>query len=259
MNIVVLMAGDGSRFKEIGYPIPKPFIEVGDKHILEWTTRSLPFIKHYGQSDVEKTYNLTFAVRSEHEKTFEVTPRLKKIYGEDIKIKSFDELTRGNLETAYLTCKDLDQDEDILILDSDNSYNGSNFLNFLSMFKDKYENFASVCYFEPLDNSYKWCFAVKEGNRVKNLLEKDEKAISLGGSPMVGTFYYNKTSLFTEVARFILGQNKKVRGEFYMSQSIQCLIDNGIPVFGAAVDSVKPLGTPEDIVKIRDTEYENMY
>ena len=73
------------------------------------------------------------------------------------------------------------------------------------------------------------------------------------------TFYYNKVSLFLEVAEFILGQNKKVRGEFYMSQSIQCLIDNGIKVFGCEVAGVKPLGTPEDIVKIRDSEYENMY
>ena len=127
------------------------------------------------------------------------------------------------------------------------------------MFKNKYENFASICYFEPLDNSYKWCFAIKEGNRIKNLLEKDEKAISLGGKPMVGTFYYNKNRLFTEVAKFILGQEQTIQGEFYMSQSIQCLIDNGLPVFGALVDSVKPLGTPEDIIKTRDMEYENMY
>ena len=44
-----------------------------------------------------------------------------------------------------------------------------------------------------------------------------------------------------------------------MSQSIQCLIDNGLPVFGALVDKVRPLGTPEDIIKNREAEYENMY
>ncbi len=259
MNIVVLMAGEGSRFKEIGYPLPKPFIEVGDKHILEWTTKSLPFIKHYGKSKIDIPYNLTFAIRTEHEDQFQIISRLKKIYGEDINIKIFDKLTQGNLETAYLTCQDLDQTKEVLILDSDNAYDGSNFLNFLNMFKNKYEDFATICHFQPLDNSHKWCFAIKQGNKVKDLLEKDERAISLGGQPMVGTFYYNKTSLFTEVSEFILGQNKKIRGEFYMSQSIQCLIDNGINVFGCEVADVKPLGTPEDIVKIRDNEYESMY
>lgn len=259
MNIVVLMAGEGSRFKEVGYPLPKPLIEVGDKHILEWTTRSLPFIKHYKESSIDKNYTLTFAIRTEDDKSFQITDRLKNIYGDDINTISFDKLTRGNLETAYLTCKDLNPDEEILILDSDNAYNGSNLLNFLDMFKNKYENFASICYFEPLDNSRKWCFATREGNRVKTLLEKDETAISKGGKPMVGTFYYNKNSLFTEVAKFILGQGQTVRGEFYMSQSIQCLIDNGLPVFGTLVDNVRPLGTPGDIIKNREAEYENMY
>ena len=113
MNIVILMAGEGARFKEIGHPLPKPFIEVGDKHIVEWTTKSLPFIKHYGKSEVDIPYNLTFAIRTEHEEQFEVTSRLKKIYGDDIRIKLFDKLTQGNLETAYLVCQELDQTQEV--------------------------------------------------------------------------------------------------------------------------------------------------
>ena len=259
MNIVILMAGEGSRFKDVGYPMPKPLIEVGDKHILEWTTRSLPFIKHYNEKlKSAPKIKMYFAVRTEQEKDFQITSRLKKIYGEDITLKFFDTLTRGNLETAYLTCKEIDNNDETLILDSDNFYDGSRFLDFLNMYKGKFPNFCSICYFEPLDNSHKWCFAILKGNVVEGLMEKDEKALSLGGKPMVGVFYFNSKNLFLEVAKFILGQKEPAKGEFYMSQSIQCLINNGIPAFGLKVSNVKPLGTPQDIIKIRDIEYENM-
>lgn len=269
MNVIILMAGEGSRLKEVGYPLPKPFIEVGDKHILEWTTRSLPFISHYGEKQADekghdffgpgKGINLYFAVRTEHEEKFQIVSRLKKIYGENITVKFFDKLTRGNLETAYITCQEVNNDDEIIFLDSDNHYDGSNFLNFLSMYKDIVPHFATICYFEPFDNSHKWCFALLKGNAVQGLLEKDEKALSLGGKPMVGVFYYNTKNLFLKAARFTLNQSEMVGGEFYMSQSIKCLIDNGIPVFGLKVKNVKPLGTPEDIIKVREKEYENMY
>ena len=50
MNIIVTMAGRGARFSDVGYPMPKPLIEVENKHVIEWTTRSLPFIEHYNKN-----------------------------------------------------------------------------------------------------------------------------------------------------------------------------------------------------------------
>jgi len=258
MNIVILMAGEGSRFKDVGYPLPKPLIEVGDKHILEWTTRSLPFISHYDEKPT-KNVKLYFAIRTEHEKQFQMSAHLKRIYGEKIKIKLFDELTRGNLETAFLTCQDIDNDDETLILDSDNHYDGSRLLDFLQMFKGRFPDFASICYFEPIDQSSKWCFAMLKGNGVEDLREKDEQALSMGGKPMVGVFYYNSKNLFMDVAKFILAQKEEVKGEFYMSQTMKYLVDNGIPVFGLKVGNVKPLGTPQDIINVRDVEYENLH
>lgn len=35
INIVIPMAGDGSRFKVAGYNIPKPFIEFNNKMMIE--------------------------------------------------------------------------------------------------------------------------------------------------------------------------------------------------------------------------------
>ena len=43
MSLLVLLAGEGQRFKDRGIMTPKPLIEVNGKSILEWTTRSLHF------------------------------------------------------------------------------------------------------------------------------------------------------------------------------------------------------------------------
>ena len=129
------MAGRGSRFADIGYPMPKPLIEVENKHVLEWTTRSLPFIDHYNDKTKQEIH---FAIRKEDEVNFSIIQRLKKIYGKKIKIHTFDNVTRGNLETAYIVAKKIkNKKKDILILDSDNHYDGSSLLNFINSFLEK--------------------------------------------------------------------------------------------------------------------------
>ena len=253
MNVIVLMAGDGARFKEVGYPAPKPFIEVGDKHILEWTTRSLPFINHYADS---QNCNLIFAIRKEHDDQFQVADRLKSIYGSTVKTVVFDELTRGNLETAYIAAQAIDNDDDILFLDSDNYYDGSGLRSFIDRFADEYSSFASICYFEPTDRSYKWCFAFPDGYRITKLGEKDKFALDEGGKPMVGVFYFNTKKLFTDAAEKILNKGRTVANEFFMSQSISNLIADEVPVFGLEVTNVVPLGTPKDIIAARDVLYD---
>lgn len=254
MEIVVVMAGDGTRFKDVGYPLPKPFIEVNEKYILEWTTRSLPFIQHY--INHIQQYPLTFAIRSEHEKKFNIIERLEKIYGNNIRVIEFNKLTKGGLETAYitetLTCLTSD-DKDVLFLDSDNHYNGSGFENFINDIKSKTDDdFAVICYFEPLDNSFKWCFAFPDGDRITKLSEKDETALAMGGKPMVGVFYFSDKVMFLDIAREILHHDATVKGEFYMSQSIYKMLDRNMLVYGYKVDNVIPLGTPEDIIKVKE-------
>jgi NDP-sugar pyrophosphorylase family protein len=258
MNILILMAGAGSRFEQVGYPLPKPLIEVNDKHIIEWTTRSLPFIDHYNSQSKQK---IIFAIRQKDEDNFQITKRLTKIYGKKIDFKVFDNLTKGNLETAFLSLNkfsNIHHKEDLLILDSDNHYDGSNLINFINILKLKHSLFSAICDFDPIDNSAKWCFAIKNGDRVNKLVEKDNQALLQGGKPMVGVFYFSQIQLFKRIAEYILNQKieyEKEKKEIYMSQSVQKCIDLNIPVYGLNVKNVIPLGTPEDIVNLKDKEF----
>ena len=41
LNILIPMAGAGSRFKEAGYIFPKPLIEIDNKPMIQWVIESL--------------------------------------------------------------------------------------------------------------------------------------------------------------------------------------------------------------------------
>jgi NDP-sugar pyrophosphorylase family protein len=125
MNILVLMAGRGKRFTDEGYTTPKPLLKVNNKTILEWTTESCPYIKHGGMGQDEDIH-LYFSVLQEHLNNG-LDEFLHSVYGKNITIIPFTKVTRGNLETAHISCKRmLNIGDDLLILDSDNKYNDNN-------------------------------------------------------------------------------------------------------------------------------------
>lgn len=255
MNILILMAGEGKRFSDVGITTPKPFVEVNGKMILEWTTRSVPFIKHYGEEgDHFPSNQLYFAVRAEHEE-FNVTEKLRTIYGEDINIIYFKKSTRGNLETAY-TCATLMEDEDtLLVLDSDNKYNDNNMLITFTEALD-FDNSMVVSYFDPIDDDPKWAFVYSDGAVVKKIVEKDPAGPKNGGRPLVGTFWFNNVGIFIRWAHLIIDKGLMSgttgKEEFYISQVPAIHAANKGAVFAHKVSDVIPLGTPEDMEKFKN-------
>ncbi len=244
------MAGDATRFLESDYKEFKPLIYVKGKRIVKWTTDSLPFIDN---TDID----LYFAIRKDHDEKFEVKRKIRETYSQDVNFFEFECLTRGNLETNYFAALNFeDDDEGILILDSDNKYDGSGFAEFVNGCGSSIsapdfisKEFAVVCHFDPIDDSNKWCFAFTNGIRITKLAEKDSDAVSFQGKCLVGVFYFSTIKLFKDAARSIFARDEKVKNEFYMSQSIEELIKNNVPVFGLKVDGVEGLGTPEDVRK----------
>jgi NDP-sugar pyrophosphorylase family protein len=253
VNVLVTMAGDGSRFEGSGYDTIKPLIEIEGRTILEWTTRSLPMIKHACPD--EDQLNIVFAIREDHDKDHDLRKRLKEIYGRT-RVHVFNKKTRGNLETAYISALSMfpDQLDELLILDADNNYDGSEVLNAINTHKKNNApimNFGVAHYFEPIDETPKWCFVkIGEDNKAISFHEKE---LVEGGYPMIGTFYYSSTSLFLNIARHILYFSEEVvEGEYFTSQSFKHMLKAGIPVYCSKVDKVCPLGTPEDVEKYKD-------
>lgn len=236
---MVVMAGEGQRFVKEGYTVPKPLIEVNGKTILEWTMSSVESLINN---------NLSFAIRSEHDEKYNITEKLKKLYGENVRFKQFGRTTRGNLETAYITSKDLllKKSEAVAFLDSDNKYDILNFGTVLSSIKEK--DFVILSYFKQKDKSdFKWCFCAVDPQTQK-VKELKEKSFLENGQPMIGFFYWSSVEFFENIAGQILKHEPPGKnGEYYMSQAVSYVLKNNFPVYAFMSEHMVALGTPEDV------------
>ena len=68
--------------------------------------------------------------QKDHDLDGSTSEYLRETYGETVRIVHFDKVTRGAMETALLSLGDFDRNVPLLVLDSDNRYNGAGFLKF---------------------------------------------------------------------------------------------------------------------------------
>jgi len=91
MNVIITMAGRGSRFRDAGYNVPKYEIEVKGRTLFEWSMRSLKnfFINRF-----------IFITLAENESDCFIKNECKKIGINDFKIEALEEVTAGQALTA---------------------------------------------------------------------------------------------------------------------------------------------------------------
>ena len=86
-NVLVPMAGLGSRFIKEGFKVPKQIINIKDRHLIDISLDCIDY----------KDCNLIFVVRDEHVYNFHMDELLKKKFGNDIGIVVLDKLTDGSV------------------------------------------------------------------------------------------------------------------------------------------------------------------
>ena len=107
LNILIPMAGAGSRFKEAGYIFPKPLIEIDNKPMIQWVIESL---------NLEG--NFIFIVQKEHQEKYNINSVLK-ILKPNCKIIELDHITEGAACTTFLAKKLINTNNQLIIANSD--------------------------------------------------------------------------------------------------------------------------------------------
>lgn len=255
MNILVLMAGRGQRFVNEGYKVPKPLIEVNGKTILQWTTESCPYIEHSGKGQ-DDYVKLHFAVLQEHLDAG-LDKFLYSVYGRNIEIIPFKEITKGSLDTAMQAAKRMWYKEyPLLVLDADNKYNDNGFKDFVRGLTFKHNTMAVACFDNP-DKSLpnKWSNVEIHGNLATGIREKNDTWVDK--PTMIGIFYFGQVNFFINYAKFIMEFHKPVEfngnSEYYMSMVPAYNISINSPVYVHTVTDVVPLGTPDDVKKFEES------
>jgi len=248
MKVVLPMAGLGTRFKaEAGknpeYARPKPFIRIRNIPMINWATGSLPFELVMG--------DLTFVILKEHDDNFQIARGLREIYSDQINIIKLNKLTRGAAETAYQAYNFIDPEDELIVSDSDHSFDGSYLAQGI---KNKDQDTVGVIpvFTPPDDGIARWSYSlIKKDNYIEAVGEKDVELMKQGAKANIGAYYFSKGKYFLEEVERVIKENDLTgaqgKKEFYVAPIYDRLIKRGLKVQAASIPEVWGLGTPKDL------------
>ena len=231
MNVLIPMAGEGSRFAKEGYTFPKPLIDVRGKSMIQTVVDNLSFNATY-----------IFLVRKEHIVKYPgLRESLARIVNGNIRIVEVDGLTEGAACTSLLARDLINNEEELLIANSDQyiEYSRNNFLTLVKHCKDID---ASVFAFNSTHP--KWSFVqVNDEGLVTRVEEKNP----ISNIATCGIYWYRRGSDFVRYADEMIRKNTRVNNEFYIAPVYNELIRDGKRLVPFYVEKMHGLGTPEDL------------
>ena len=235
INIVIPMAGLGSRFSKAGFEKPKPFIDVNGKPMIQRVLDNL-FIPNA---------HFILLAREDHiEKHSNFFDDIKDNYS--AKIFPISELTQGTACTVLLARKLIRNDIPLVIANSDQIVD-IDFINFIEDASSRNLD-GSILTFNNPERNPKWSFAkLNEENYVSEVKEKE----AISDYATVGIYYFKKGIDFIESSIDMILRQDTVNGEYYTCPVYNYLIKNEkkIGIYNIKESQMHGIGTPEDLDK----------
>ena len=228
LNILIPMAGAGTRFQQAGFTFPKPLIEIHGKPMIQLVVENL---------NVDA--NFIFVVQKEHREKYNLDSLLK-IITKNPKIVEVDELTEGAACTALLAKEYINNDAPLFFANSDQfvEWNSNEF--FYKMNETPLD--GSIVTFKATHP--KWSFAkVNENNIVTKVAEKNP----ISDNATVGFYYWKSGSDFVKYAEKMIEKNDRVNNEFYVCPVFNHAISDNKQILAYEIEKMFGLGTPEDL------------
>lgn len=244
MNLLVPCAGEGQRFKNEGYDLPKPLIEVLEGSEKVYGNRMT--MLSYVLNDISH-YDFKTAIFLFQKKHFGQYPRLFDETLKDCSIKNkevilVDKLTDGAACTALLAKNLINNNDPLVITDCDHIIDDPPDVlqKGCTFFQRKNADAGLWCH---LADHPKWSYTrVKDGQAIE-IIEKQV----ISDLANTGDYYFKKGSDFVEAAERMIAKNDRTKGEFYISGVYSYLIADGKKVLPYMVNEMIGLGTPEDL------------
>ncbi len=230
-NILIPMAGRGSRFEEQGYTDKKPFIDVNGKPMIHRV------IKNLGM-EFDKEYLFILICLQEDYDKYDFTEFEKVIGHNSYDVVILDDVTEGAAQTV-LTAKHLiNDDTPLMTMNSDQLVDWD-----IERLFEMCEQFDGVipCFYGE-GNAWSYARTLDNGY-VQEVAEK--KQISKYAT--AGYYYWKKGSDFVKYAEQMIKDNSRTNGEFYVAPVYNWAVKDGKRVGVFMVDKCYSLGTPEDL------------
>jgi dTDP-glucose pyrophosphorylase len=228
MNVLIPMAGAGSRFAAAGYTFPKPLIDVNGKPMIQMVVENLNI-----------DANFVFVVQKEHREKYNLDTLLNLI-APNCKVVEVDGLTDGAACTALLAKEYIDSDAPLFFANSDQFVEWDSNEFFYKM--NETDADGGIVTFKATHP--KWSFAkIDDNGIVTEVAEKNP----ISDLATVGFYYWKHGSDFVKYAEQMITNNVRVNGEFYVCPVFNQAIDGGKVIRTFDVPKMWGTGTPEDL------------
>jgi HAD superfamily hydrolase (TIGR01509 family) len=228
LNVLIPMAGAGSRFEQAGYTFPKPLIEVKGKPMIQVVVDNLNIKANY-----------IYVVQKKHREKYNLDTLLNLITP-NCKIVETEGVTEGAACTALLAKEYIDNDNPLFFANSDQfvEWDSNEFMYKMNE-TDVDGGIVSFRATHP-----KWSFAkVDDDGFVTEVAEKNP----ISDIATVGYYYWKHGSDFVKYAEQMLDRNIRVNNEFYVCPVFNQAIEDEKKIITFDVPKMWGLGTPEDL------------
>jgi dTDP-glucose pyrophosphorylase len=228
LNILIPMAGRGSRFEKVGYTFPKPLIDVEGKPMIQLVVENI---------NIEANY--IFLVLKEHYSRYSLETVLNNV-APGCKIIQIDSVTEGAACTTLLAKEYIDNEQPLLIANSDQyvEWESSKFM--YSMEADGID--GGILTFTSTHPKWSFC-KTDEMGVITEVAEKNP----ISDKASVGIYYWSKGQDYVKYAENMISKNLRVNNEFYICPVYNEAIADGKIFKTYTVDKMWGLGTPEDL------------
>ena len=228
LNVLIPMAGAGSRFEKAGYTFPKPLIEVRKKPMIQVVIENLNIDANY-----------IYVVQKSHREKYNLDTLLN-LLTPGCKIVEVDGITEGAACTALLAKEHIDNGNPLFFANSDQFVEwDSNEFMYKMQETDADGGIVTFNATHP-----KWSFAkVDEQGLVTEVAEKNP----ISDIATVGYYYWKHGSDFVKYSEQMIKKDIRVNNEFYVCPVFNQAIEAGLQIRTFNTEGMWGLGTPEDL------------
>lgn len=232
LNIVIPMAGRGSRFAKAGYADPKPLIKVNGVEMIRLVVGNLkPNYDH----------RFIFMCLQEHIDLYQVDKKLAS-WCPGCVVVPVKEVTEGAACTVLLAEKYIDDENPLMIANSD-QWVDIDINDYLDALKDSDGLIMTMKADDP-----KWSYVgFDEQGTVSKVVEKQV----VSDEATVGIYNFARGCDYVAYAKQMIDKNLRVNGEFYVAPVYNQMIEENkklvIYNIGTEAKGMYGLGIPEDL------------
>ena len=237
MKVILPMAGNGQRFFDDGYDLPKPLIDIKGKPMFKRVVDNL---------HLNGNVQLTCIVRQDHVDEYDIDKKIKEHY-EDANVLVSPGPTEGAACTVRLATS-MFGGEAMIVANCDQLMDWD-YEKFYKMIEMSLYPGGLIPVFKPDHNEPKHSYCNVDSN--DNLLQLKEKEI-ISDLATVGIYYFGDEVKWIKAHEKQMDSNDRTNNEFYLAPTYNYLEEN---VGVHRIDEMIGMGTPEELNDLKNSEW----